>query len=241
MVCHRIQGFYRIGIDVIKLLNPSEYRIEVLLPVFCFVFFDCDACEAGDMADGFSIDGHDFVLLVLGRFMVLTFEINEMETFIKTEGQICLTCCKEGLRLLALDYGGARTGIAVSDKAWRVAVPFGVIRARRHQLIYRALAERLQSTPLGGFILGYPLSCDGRESAQSVRVRRFADGLVRFFAKPVVLVDERYSSLAAQRLLQSGYGAKQARRLRARGYQDALAATWILQAVLDSHQRMSLS
>ena len=108
------------------------------------------------MADGFSIDGHDAVLLVLGGCLLLTFEINEMETFIKTEGQICLTCFKEGLRLLALDYGGARTGLAVSDKAWRVAVPFGVIRARRHQLIYRELAERLQASLLGGFILGYP-------------------------------------------------------------------------------------
>ena len=145
----------------------------------------------------------------------------------------------QGKRLLALDYGLARTGVALSDKRWRVAMPLSVIHGREWGHIVRQLRPIVQEHQVGGFIIGLPLLWDGQEGKQCVRSRRFAELTHKAFDLPVLLVDERHSSAAASRL--------QARQEKTRAparkdvHHDAHAAAWILQSALDHyHHQVSV-
>ncbi|MBC6444673.1 MAG: Holliday junction resolvase RuvX [Alphaproteobacteria bacterium GM202ARS2] len=141
-------------------------------------------------------------------------------------------------RLLALDYGLARTGMALSDKRWRVAVPLGVIHARQWGHIIEHLRPIVAEHHVGGFIVGLPLRWDGQEGEQCARTRTFAVRAHKAFDLPVLLVDERYSSSAAERLHKEGLEKKRA-PLPQDSHHDARAAAWILQDALDRYKHLA--
>ena len=101
--------------------------------------------------------------------------------------------------MLALDYGSARCGCAVSDPTGVVATPLAPVlepgsrrgRARLRELVRETGAERV--------VVGLPLSLTGKDSAQTVETREFAAGLQRAIAVPVELYDERFTTRMAQR------------------------------------------
>jgi putative Holliday junction resolvase len=108
------------------------------------------------------------------------------------------------LRVLALDYGSARCGVAVSDPTGTLATPLDpVLRpgtkkgfARVRALVSELGAERV--------VLGLPLSLSGRDSAQTVETRAFAERLAAAVAVPVELYDERFTTSLAQKAGGSG-------------------------------------
>jgi putative pre-16S rRNA nuclease len=103
------------------------------------------------------------------------------------------------VRVLALDYGSARCGTAVSDPTGVLATPLAPVlapgtrrgRARLRELIAETGAERV--------LIGLPLSLDGEDSAQTAETRAFADGLARAVDVPVELFDERFTTRLAER------------------------------------------
>jgi putative Holliday junction resolvase len=105
----------------------------------------------------------------------------------------------EVVRVLALDYGRARCGCAVSDPSGTLATPLEPVtdvtsrrgRARLRELVKQVGAERV--------VVGLPLSLTGEDSAQTAEAREFAAGLGRALAIPVELYDERFTTRLAER------------------------------------------
>jgi putative Holliday junction resolvase len=103
------------------------------------------------------------------------------------------------MRVLALDYGRARCGCAISDPTGVLATPLAAIRApdsRRGRAQLRALVSELGVQRI---VVGLPLSLSGGDSTQTAETRAFAEGLQRAVVVPVELYDERFTTVMAQR------------------------------------------
>ncbi len=101
--------------------------------------------------------------------------------------------------MLALDYGKARCGCAVSDPTGTLATPLEPVlapRSRRGRARVRELVDALGAERV---IVGLPLSLSGGDSAQTAEAREFATGLDRALTVPVELYDERFTTRLARR------------------------------------------
>ena len=132
------------------------------------------------------------------------------------------------MRLLAIDLGHKRTGLAVGDEDTRIVTPLRVVEAGDDEQRLAAIAGVIESHDPGALVLGLPLNMDGSEGPAAKQARVFADLLRERFELEVHLHDERLSSSAAdQQMAGSGlsHGQKKARR-------DALSAATILRDYL---------
>jgi len=165
------------------------------------------------------------------------------------------------MRVLALDVGERRIGLAISDPDGRVAVPLETLTRRDEDADLHALGDLVEREDVQVVVVGLPLSMDGSVGAQAERTQEFARRLAGAVARPLEMWDERLSTVAAERALAPpGPSRRQARRRadgrpsgrndagerrrppeRRQGAQDALAATFILQAYLDSRRRPAAS
>jgi putative Holliday junction resolvase len=103
------------------------------------------------------------------------------------------------LRVVALDYGSARCGVAVSDPSGTLATPRDPILKPATKRGFAELVKLIEDTEAERVIIGLPLSLSGRDSAQTTETRAFADKLARAIPIPVELYDERFTtSLALQ-------------------------------------------
>lgn len=136
---------------------------------------------------------------------------------------------KQGRRLLALDPGERRTGVAVSDELGMFAHPRPAVMARGQNEVAGAVARLVEEEEVSEVIVGLPLSLSGEDSAQTASVRELIVLLRRTLPVPVTAWDERLSSV------QAGRTVKGAGRRRA-GDVDSAAAALVLQAVLDSRR-----
>jgi putative Holliday junction resolvase len=103
------------------------------------------------------------------------------------------------MRVLALDYGSARCGCAISDPTGVLATPLDPVLApgtRRGIGRLRALVRELEAERV---IVGLPLRLSGEDSAQTVETREFAQRLEQALPVPVELYDERFTTRLAQR------------------------------------------
>lgn len=149
-------------------------------------------------------------------------------------------------RLMALDVGEARIGVAVSDAMGFLASPYTTLHVTRNEeQTWQSIQRLIDETEAEGLVVGLPISLDGQIHAQGERVQAFAERLRERISIPLTLWDERLSTVEAQRLLaqreQSGdrtrrrQGARrrtQTRRRRKGQEIDALAAAVILQDYL---------
>lgn len=135
-----------------------------------------------------------------------------------------------GERLLGLDIGGRRIGVAISDEMGMIASPIAMIErqsdvaARLRKLIADYGASRL--------VAGLPVGLSGREGPQAAEVRAFTDALAAEVGLPLEYWDERLStSIAEQSLIAQG-----TRREKRKQQVDAVAAAVILQGYLDNQR-----
>lgn len=131
-------------------------------------------------------------------------------------------------RIIALDIGGKRTGLAETDPLQIIASPRETVAT--HELLDK-LKAILASDAYETIVVGEPLSLDGGDSDNSERVRKWVKKLNQTFPDiPVVLQDERFSSKMAQRsLIDSGVKKK---KRREKGELDKVSAALILQDYL---------
>jgi putative holliday junction resolvase len=102
------------------------------------------------------------------------------------------------VRVLALDYGSARCGAAVSDPTGTLATPLEpVLRPGTRRGVQR-VAALVDEVGAERVVVGLPLSLSGADSAQTAEARAFADRLTRVLAVPVELYDERFTTRMAQ-------------------------------------------
>ncbi|HVX40997.1 MAG TPA: Holliday junction resolvase RuvX [Gemmatimonadaceae bacterium] len=132
-------------------------------------------------------------------------------------------------RLLAIDYGERRIGLAISDPTGTIASPAGVIvrRAGKRPPVAEII-RRAESLEARGFVLGLPLDGEGNDTPRSLEVRTIGRALEERTGMPVRLVDERYTTAAALRAVREMGGSTKGRK----GDVDALAATVLLQHAL---------
>lgn len=134
---------------------------------------------------------------------------------------------------LALDIGGARTGIAVSDRTGRVASPVKVLPAAEVEGVARTFRMVLEDYEPDVIVCGLPQTMAGEEGPQAARVRAVAGRISRVTGLPVEFIDERLSSTEAKRILrEQGLSEKQMR-----GKVDMISASLFLQVWLDAQSR----
>jgi len=132
-------------------------------------------------------------------------------------------------RLLALDLGERRIGVAISDPTRTVARPLVTIDRASKQEDVDAINELVDEHSVSRIVVGLPLSLDGSEGPQARSVRRYAEFLSNALVMPIDFWDERYSTVEAGEILRT-----KKRRKKGRGEVDAMAAALILQAYLDA-------
>lgn len=133
-------------------------------------------------------------------------------------------------RLLGVDYGSVRIGLAISDPQRRIASPLAVHVRRDREQEARFFRQLVEEEQVGGIVLGLPVHLDGREGAKAAEARAFGTWLAEATGLPVVLFDERFTTVEAEGALWSaGLTHKQRKRRR-----DQVAATLLLQAYLDA-------
>jgi putative Holliday junction resolvase len=132
-------------------------------------------------------------------------------------------------RLLAIDYGERRVGLAISDPLGMIASPAGVIVRRPGKRPPIAeIVRRAEATEARGFVVGLPLDGAGDDTPRAVEVRRIAADLARRTGLPTYLVDERYTTAAALRGVRESGSTTRDRKADI----DALAAAVILRHTL---------
>ena len=137
------------------------------------------------------------------------------------------------MRILGLDIGEKRIGVAVSDPSGSVATPLAVIDARKALGDSRELMRFVEDYEAELLVAGLPLSLDGSEGPQAARVRTAAERLATLVGLPLEFADERLSSTAARRAMTDAGVSDRDKR----GSVDMVAASIFLQSFLDARQR----
>jgi putative Holliday junction resolvase len=135
-------------------------------------------------------------------------------------------------RLLALDPGERRVGVALSDPTGTIAQPHTVLD-RRSSDVLSSLRVLVEEYEVSAIVVGLPVSLDGSEGPAAEAARAFAEEVGAETGLPVVMHDERFTSLTARRVLLEGG----VRRRDRRRVQDMVAATVLLQSYLDAQER----
>ena len=134
-------------------------------------------------------------------------------------------------RIMGIDYGSRRVGVALSDRLGIAAHPFEVLEAGPG--LGRLLAELVGAEDVAKVVVGLPVSLDGTEQAAARRTRRFVDRLRPLVGVEVVLYDERLTTRIAESVLVAAGTSRAKRRRRV----DKVAAAVMLQGYLDSQAR----
>ena len=134
------------------------------------------------------------------------------------------------MRVMALDIGEVRVGIAISDPARKVASPVAVLPAVEFKSCARTFRRVLDDWEPQLLVCGLPKSLSGDEGPQAKRIRAFAREVSSLCDLPCIFADERLSSQEAKRSLRAEGLSEKAMR----GKVDMVAASLFLQAWLDS-------
>lgn len=133
------------------------------------------------------------------------------------------------MRLLGIDYGGKRTGLALSDERGFLASGVGRIVAEGMNSLVAQLAQKVQELGVTGIVLGNPINMNGTRGESSERAEKLAEKLREATGLPVTLWDERRTTMAAAVYLN----ATDTRGSRRKAAVDTLSAEIILQDYLD--------
>jgi len=138
------------------------------------------------------------------------------------------------MRILAIDLGDQRTGLALADRVTNIASPAGLVEVPIDhdggKRLIEALSGHIPELPTKiEVVMGMPLNMDDSIGPRAVLVKEFAIRLSQHIERPIVLVDERRTSVAADaRMSQTGLTHKQKKKRR-----DAIAAAAIAEAFLN--------
>jgi putative holliday junction resolvase len=132
-------------------------------------------------------------------------------------------------RLLGLDVGEKTIGLALSDLGLMIATPMQTIRRTKFAADLKLIATIITDQQVGGLIIGLPINMDASEGPRAQSIRQFARNVLKQIDLPVVLWDERLSTMAVTRIL---IDADTSRARRAE-LVDKMAAAYILQGALD--------
>ena len=132
-------------------------------------------------------------------------------------------------RIIAIDYGDARTGVAISDLLCTLVGSATVVPSRNTEKAIADIVRLAQENQVGEIVVGLPKNMDGTEGSRANKSRRFAQRLANTAGVPVVLWDERRTTVSAAAILADNdtFGAKRKERL------DSVSAAVILESFLN--------
>lgn len=137
------------------------------------------------------------------------------------------------MRIMAIDYGDARTGVAISDPTGLLAGFTTVIHSRKPEAVAAELARLVREHRVEELVMGFPRNMDGTEGPRAELYRAFAQQLQEVTGVEVHLWDERRTTIEAHQILHaSGKKMKQHKK-----NVDAVAATLILEGYLNKLRR----
>ena len=136
------------------------------------------------------------------------------------------------MRIMGLDVGDERIGVALSDETALLASPLDVIARVPGSASFHRLAGIIRAHAVERIVVGLPLLPDGSEGKQVASTRAYLRGLTRYVDVPVVLWDERYTSVEAEEIAARNRPRRRQLGRRARPV-DHIAAAVILQEYLD--------
>jgi len=132
-------------------------------------------------------------------------------------------------RIMSIDYGTVRIGIALSDPLQIIANPFKVIQ-NSGEVVFSEISSIIKSEKVGKIILGLPVNLEGNDTKKTIEVRNFFEKLKKRISIPIIYWDESYSSAEAEEMLKRmGKSIKESRKVV-----DKFAASIILKSYLDS-------
>jgi len=133
------------------------------------------------------------------------------------------------MTVMAIDYGDARTGVAISDPTGFLAGSTTTIHSRNAQVVLEELARLVREHRVEALVMGFPRNMDGTEGPRAQLYRDFAAQVAELTGLTPVLWDERRTTVDAHRILfESGKNAKKRKKTV-----DAVAASLILEGYLD--------
>ena len=136
-------------------------------------------------------------------------------------------------RIMAIDYGDARTGVAVSDESATLTGDAWVIHEKRSQVLAETILNEAKARGVRVIVVGFPKNMDGSVGFRAEASETFADKLRNLTEIDIVLWDERLTTMMAGRLLND-VGKRGKKR---KSSVDAVAASLILESYLDSKSK----
>ncbi len=137
-------------------------------------------------------------------------------------------------RLMGIDLGDKTIGLSLSDLSLTIASPYKTLARQTQEKAFGELKKIIEECNVAALIFGYPLNMNGSEGPQSQKVKAFASKLYEFCHTPIFLWDERLSTAAVTRTMI----AADLSRKRQKEVVDKMAASFILQGVLDTLKRI---
>ena len=137
-------------------------------------------------------------------------------------------------RVMALDYGEVRIGIAMSDVTRFLASGYENYTRKGLELDCKHIAEIVSNNNVKTIVIGLPLNMDGTEGVRVEKTREFASELSKYTDAKIDFLDERLTSVSAEKILISADVSRKKRKQ----VLDKLSATIILQDYLDSKSRI---
>lgn len=132
------------------------------------------------------------------------------------------------MRIMAVDYGDARTGVAISDLLCSITGSTQVIHGRMQEKLIASLVQIAKENAVGEIVIGLPRNMDGSEGPRAELCRQFAAKMEEATGLPVKLWDERWTTVEAHRILNDhNYHGK-----KRKNTVDAVAASLILEGYL---------
>ncbi|MEG0910184.1 MAG: Holliday junction resolvase RuvX [Ruthenibacterium sp.] len=139
------------------------------------------------------------------------------------------------MKIMAVDFGDARTGLAVCDRTEFLASPVGIIEEKSFAKVAEKIVYASREYDVGMIVIGLPRNMDGSEGARAQKSHKLADTLKNILTIPVELWDERNTTISAANILSENgtYGKKRKKVL------DAVAATVILESYMTYRRNMA--
>lgn len=137
------------------------------------------------------------------------------------------------MRIMGIDYGDARTGVAISDLTCTIAGSAAVVPSRNTEKAIADIVRLAKENQVGEIVVGLPRNMDGTEGARAELCRAFAEKLKEATGLPIAMWDERRTTVEAHNILsQHNYHGK-----KRKDTVDAVAATLILEGYLAFKKR----
>lgn len=132
-------------------------------------------------------------------------------------------------RIMGIDYGDSRTGVAISDLLCSIVGSTCVLRSRNTEKLLEDILQLVKQSDVGQIVVGLPKNMDGSEGPRAMLCRQFAQKLESLTGLPVTMWDERRTTVEAHNILsQHNYHGKKRKETV-----DAVAASLILTGYLD--------